>query len=241
MNLLILKEIELLDKNIYKIQNRKKNHLIDIKKVYEGFSLPSARLNLDIGEFKVLEINEEYIIGEYFLNKIIPKKDPYIELFISYQRPQTMKKIFQLVGTLQIQKVNIFPLSKSEKSYEKSSIWKEESWKEELDLGMEQGKNIYYPEILFFENKIELKDLIHPNKSILLDPSGSSMKKAFSNFRELNSVQLILGPEGGLNERDINYFITLGAIKTKISESILRTEQALAFVIGQIELIKEYV
>jgi RsmE family RNA methyltransferase len=67
------------------------------------------------------------------------------------------------------------------------------------------------------------------------------MKKAFSNFRELNSVQLILGPEGGLNERDINYFITLGAIKTKISESILRTEQALAFVIGQIELIKEYV
>jgi 16S rRNA (uracil1498-N3)-methyltransferase len=240
MNLLILKEDELVDKNIYKIQRRKKNHLIEIKKVYEGFSLLSARLNLDIGEFKILEINKEYIIGEYYFKKIIPKKDPCIELFISYQRPQTMKKIFQLTGTLQIQKVNIFPLSKSEKSYEKSSIWREESWKEELDLGMEQGKNFYYPEIRFYEDKKEVRDLILPDKSILLDPNGSSMRKVFSDSKKLDLVQLIIGPEGGLNERDINYFINLGAIKTKISESILRTEQALAFVIGQIELIKEF-
>ena len=241
MNLLILKEDELVAKNIYKIQNRKKNHLIDIKKVYVGYTLPAGRLNLDIGEFTITEITKEFIMGEYLFKIIVPKKNQIIELFISYQRPQTMKKIFQLIGTLQIQKVNIFPLSKSEKSYEKSSLWKEDSWKEELDLGMEQGKNIYSPEIHFFSNKMELSDLIMVNKCILLDPNGCSMRNAFSNFNEKNQVQLIIGPEGGLTERDIDYFINLGAIKTKISDSILRTEQALSFVIGQIELIKEYV
>ncbi|NBU99309.1 MAG: RsmE family RNA methyltransferase, partial [Spirochaetia bacterium] len=137
--------------------------------------------------------------------------------------------------------VNIFPLSKSEKSYEKSSLWREDTWKEELDLGMEQGKNIYFPEVHFFDNKIDVKDLILPNKSILLDPNGSKMREAISSFKEFTLIQLIIGPEGGLAEGDLKYFINLGAIKTKISESILRTEQALAYVLGQIELIKEYV
>jgi 16S rRNA (uracil1498-N3)-methyltransferase len=239
MNLLLLRDDELLQTSIYKIKERKKNHLLSIKKVTIGSILSSARINLDLGDFKILEIRDDSIIGEYCPKETISKKNPSIELFISYQRPQTMKKIFQIIGTMEILKVNIFPLEKSEKSYESSSIWKNNSWKEEIELGMEQGKNIFYPEVLFFKNKYELRGKIQPKISLLLDPNGIQMKEAYTNLLLTNSIQLIIGPEGGLNENDTSFFLDLGAIKTKISNSILRTEQALTFVMGQIEILKE--
>jgi 16S rRNA U1498 N3-methylase RsmE len=125
-------------------------HLLTIKKVRVSDKLFAGRVGVNLGIFHILEINSEYIRGEYSIEST-PSISLKLEIFLSYQRPQTMKKILFLAGAIGISKIYMFPLVKTEKSYIQSSLWKEEKWLEELYLGMEQGKNIFLPKVFHFE------------------------------------------------------------------------------------------
>ena len=67
-------------------------HLLTIKKVRVRDKLFAGRVGKDLGIFQILEINSEYIRGEYLIEST-PSISLKLEIFLSYQRPQTMKKI----------------------------------------------------------------------------------------------------------------------------------------------------
>jgi len=213
-------------------------HLLTIKKVRVSDKLFAGRVGKDLGIFHILEINSEYIRGEYSIEST-PSISLKLEIFLSYQRPQTMKKILFLAGAIGISKIYMFPLVKTEKSYIQSSLWKEEKWLEELYLGMEQGKNIFLPKVFHFENLNSVTPHFIEDNLYCLDPQGvwinDGMQFPISNL----ILQFILGPEGGMTDKDMEFFKKNGAKPIKLSKNILRTEHALTYMLAQLEILQE--
>jgi 16S rRNA (uracil1498-N3)-methyltransferase len=238
MNLLLLRPEQYENSGFYCLKDKVLEHLQIIKKVRVGDVLEAGRLDQDMGEFQILEEQSNYFRGIY---KPIfkPQKTQNIDIFLSYQRPQTMKKILFLAGTVGIARIFLFPLNKTEKSYIQSNLWKDGKWVQELYLGMEQGKNIYLPRLEQMDNRKKIIPFFQKNHLYVLDPKGDWLQ-AFSEKDELPpSLQFILGPEGGLTEEDLDFFFLWGAKSRKVSNHILRSEHALAYLMAQTEIIKE--
>ena len=238
MNLLLLDSEQCESDTIYKVSGRRMFHLLTIKKVRVSDKLFAGRVGKDLGIFHILEINSEYIRGEYSIEST-PSISLKLEIFLSYQRPQTMKKILFLAGAIGISKIYMFPLVKTEKSYIQSSLWKEEKWLEELYLGMEQGKNIFLPKVFHFENLNSVTPHFIEDNLYCLDPQGvwinDGMQFPISNL----ILQFILGPEGGMTDKDMEFFKKNGAKPIKLSKNILRTEHALTYMLAQLEILQE--
>jgi RsmE family RNA methyltransferase len=52
-------------------------------------------------------------------------------------------------------------------------------------------------------------------------------------------IQFILGPEGGMTVKDMEFFKKNGAKPIKLSKNILRTEHALTYMLAQLEILQE--
>jgi 16S rRNA (uracil1498-N3)-methyltransferase len=238
MNLLLLESKNCEKENIYTVIGRRMLHLLSIKKVRIGDKLIAGRLGIDLGIFHIQEIKPDCIRGVYSVESK-PLISIKLEIFLSYQRPQTMKKILFLAGAIGISKIYLFPLVKTEKSYIQSSLWKQEKWLEELYLGMEQGKNIFLPEICHKEKLHSITPHFVQNNLYCLDPQGCWMNESMQFPVSNQILQFILGPEGGMTDKDMEFFIKNGAKPIKLSKNILRTEHALTYMLAQLEILQE--
>lgn len=232
MNLLILEESEYTE-GYFTIKGRKFEHLQSIKKIQVESEIPAGRINQSIGTFRVFQIHNFQVLGTYHPEKIPKSLFPASSIFIAYQRPQTMKKILFLVGMFGIPRLLFFRAAKSEKSYESSSLWKDSRWKEEIILGMEQGKNIFFPEIIHCKNLSELKPHLCKEHFWIFHPGEPKM-----NQIPKDALQMVLGPEGGFLELELEWFQEIGGQKIGLSEIPYRTEYALVGAISQIELLR---
>jgi 16S rRNA (uracil1498-N3)-methyltransferase len=238
MNLLLLDSEQCESDTIYKVSGRRMFHLLTIKKVRVRDKLFAGRVGKDLGIFHILEINSEYIRGEYLIEST-PSISLKLEIFLSYQRPQTMKKILFLAGAIGISIIYLFPLVKTEKSYTQSSLWKDEKWLEELYLGMEQGKNIFLPKVFHFEKLNSITPYFVKDNLYSLDPQGVWIKDGMQFPISNQILQFILGPEGGMTDKDMEFFKKNGAKPIKLSKNILRTEHALTYMLAQLEILQE--
>lgn len=239
MNLIILQEEERISDSLFKLENRKAIHILKVLKAKLGDSFKAGLLNHSFGNLFIKEINSFEIICEYVETNWVKESNlSTIHIFSSYQRPQTSKKIIQLVANLGIKNVFFFELNKTEKSYIQSSLWKQEELLHEIILGLEQGKRIQIPQIQFLKNKFSIKDFAKSKTKIVLELNQPFLNSIpFSAFQD--SIDVILGPESGLEKNDLDYFQSIGFESFSISESTLRSEIALTYFLSQIELLRK--
>lgn len=238
MNLIILQEHEKLGNKIFSLQGRKKQHLIENLKARVGDSFQAGILNQSFGTIKVLEIQNSEVIVQFTENYYFPYFTPNIQIFSSFQRPQTTKKILQLSACVGIKEISFFLLDKTEKSYQTSKLWKQNLWEEEFLLGLEQGKRIQMPKLnLYFTSKEKIS-FNFSTHTFLLDLEGKSFLEYIPISKD-STFSFILGPESGITSKDREFFIQKGAKPLKLSHNVLRSEFALAFAISQLELVLE--
>lgn len=239
MNLLLLEPSELRADGNFLLQGRKALHIIEILKAEIGKELDSGSLNGEFGKSQVLKIDhsQKTILVSFTPHSLapIPFSKP-IFLYSAYQRPQTLKKILQLSATVGIHEIHFFPMQKSERSYENSSLWKNDSYKEELILGLEQGKKIQMPKVFLHKSIHFMQKENNFGYKILLDLQGEKISVYSKEIETANSLSIVLGPESGLTENDSLFFREIGFKPCKLSQHILRSEFALAYALAQIEI-----
>ncbi len=241
MNIIILSEKDLVEKNIYKISDDRFIHIKNILKSEVGDVVEIGLLNSSIGTAEVLEINKTKVLLKTisFKAKIEP---PYrVDIICALPRPQTIKKVLNTCATMGVSNLYLIRSEKVEKSYFHSPLLNEDNYNKYLIEGLSQGKLTELPRVsihnkfkIFFEN---FCDGIGSNSICLLaDPNGENYlnKIEFSNSK---NIILAIGPEGGWNDFEINLMEEKGFIKFKLSESILRVENAVTAALSQIELV----
>ena len=240
MNILLLLPEEKVESGIFKVSDRKASHLLQILKTQENDTVRAGVLNDCKGQFRVIEIDRarRTVTGEFCAESLAVKSALSKIIFLSaYQRPQTVKKILNSAAVCGVGGIYFFPMDKSEKSYETSSLWKKEEYKEELYLGLEQGSRVILPEIRSYARKSDLLAFIS-RFTVLLEPSGKVMMSDAAEMLEAeDKLFFLLGPESGFSPRETDLYKNMKVKTLSLSESVLRSEQAFLFAISQAELI----
>jgi len=240
MNIIILTENDQLSKEVYRINGDRLTHLSNILKLKRNDKVEIGLLNGPIGIAKIAGINEtEAELEVISINPIIEKQQK-IDIICALPRPQTLKKILNTCATMGVSNLYLVRSEKVEKSYFHSPLLDESNYTKFLIEGLSQGKRTKIPKVTiykkfkeFFENHFD-----ETNKNsfcLLAHPSSGNYLNCLSSIPP-KKIILAIGPEGGWNDYEINFMEEKGFVKFKLSESILRVENAVTAALAQIEL-----
>ncbi len=240
MNRLILVEREKISESIYRLTDRKANHILKILKSNIGDSLKAGLWNSSIGLARIESIDKEK--REVFVSYQEEEKEikkaglSQLRVFSALQRPQTTKKIIQFCANCGILDLFFFPAEKSELSYLQSSIWTDESLEEEIILWLEQGGRVLSPNIQILKNKYRITDHLVNENRFILNFNHNYIDSFQNQISKTHPLHIVIGPESGFIEEDVKYFKNLSFKEVSVSENILRSEIALMFFAAQLEL-----
>ena len=241
MNLIILTEKDYLKKDLYQINDDRFTHITKILKSNVGDTIEIGLLNSSLGTAKILEINTTNIILEIIDFTEQKEISPKIDIICALPRPQTLKKVLSTCATMGVRNLYLIRSEKVEKSYFHSKLLVDENYTQFLIEGLSQGKRTTLPQIsvhkkfkVFFEN--ELENNLNNSTCLLAHPTTENYLDKLS-FTKFQNIIIAIGPEGGWNDFEIDLMEKKGFTKFKLSESILRVENAVTASLSQIELV----
>lgn len=253
MNLLLCKnEWRIGNGDRFLIEEPKRiSHILKILNKKPGDKIKAGLINESLGFFVLEEISNSGLTGRYRPLLRPKRRVPEVDLLIAINRPPTVRKILQLAGTWGVRSITFFPTKNSRREYLTSPVWKREETETELIEGMEQGKNVFLPEIkiefrknaetLFSQYETESRF----SHSFVLDRKGNSLSSILAETGigsgrspdddSSRSFLFVIGPESGLVPEEFGFWKRKGFSGIRVSKRILRTETAVAFLLSQLE------
>jgi 16S rRNA (uracil1498-N3)-methyltransferase len=224
--------------------DRRAEHLRDVLNVKVGDELSVGEIGGFRGRGVVVEVGLKQIslVVEYREELAIGSG---IHLIVALPRPQMLKRILEICGTMAIENLDLIYANRVEKSFFNSKALEPENLHKHLLLGMEQGSSTLYPkvrvfksfkkyqeEIKSFSDRQYLKLIAHPG-------TADNLSSVWIDRGEQRKTIIAIGPEGGWQDLELKEFEKLGFKSFNLGEKILRVETAVAVVIGQISLLQE--
>lgn len=241
MNIIILTEKDRIDNQRFRIKDERFIHVKNILNAEKGDILEIGILNGMLGKASIQVLSENSIILE--LVESIANEDLIIniDLICALPRPQTLKKILNLCGTMGVNNLFLIRSEKVEKSYFHSPLLKEENYTKYLIDGLSQGKRTKLPKVYFFKR---FKEFFENNFNKNLNRKAlfvaDQQAKYFLNNDDISSsdnITVAIGPEGGWNDFELKFMEGKGFRPIKLSNSTLRVENAVNALLSQIELL----
>jgi RsmE family RNA methyltransferase len=233
MNMLLLDKEDFISQEQVSVSGRRFTRLKDFIHIETGKKIKAGVRNESCGSAEVIEIGEAQVKLSYRAESAPPPAPP-LTLVIALQRPQTFSKVIHSAVTLGIKQIHFIHTFKVEKSYWQSSRLQSESLQEEIDLALEQAADPVEPQ-LFFHRRFkpfaedELEKIAGSSVRLFGDPSGTAPVPHHGT-----PITLALGPEGGFTEYEINTLKEHGFLPISLGTRILRTEFALAALLGKL-------
>ena len=234
MNRLILEESDFIAPGRCRITGRRFRQLVDVIKCPVGKVCKAGLLGGMRGTATVVSLSDNEIIFDTDLNEFSPEPSQ-VRLAVAMQRPQTFSKVLHIATTMGVKKILFFHSFKVEKSYWQSPRILPENFRSELIEALEQCGDTILPEISFCNRFKDFADTELPSFSdgtpMIFGAPGAEISP--SHYAG-TSVTLIIGPEGGLTTYEEERLSQLGAQGVTLGSRILRTEYALAALLGKI-------
>ncbi len=253
MNLILLSDSDFITSNRVRLRGRRFAHIQEILKAECGQNLSVGKINGLMGQGTVKSKTKETIELEVKLDGNPPQALP-LTLILALPRPPMLKRILFSSAQLGVKKIIILNFNRVEKSLWNSSSLKPLAITEQLVLGLEQAKDTVMPEVILKKGfkpfvQDELPTLIkgttalvaHPNKDQI--PSLPREQKIVPSplrgglgrgDRSDKPITLIIGPEGGIIDYEIELLKAAGCQTMDLGPRILRNESVLPYVVGKL-------
>ncbi|MBF0570349.1 MAG: 16S rRNA (uracil(1498)-N(3))-methyltransferase [Candidatus Omnitrophica bacterium] len=252
MNLILLLESDFISSHRVRLSGRRFLHIQDILKAQCGQSLTVGKINGLLGKGTLVHKENDAVELEVNFNQKPPGALP-LTLILALQRPPMLKRILFSAAMLGIKKIIILNFNRVEKSLWNSSALKPQSITEQLVLGLEQAKDTLMPEVILkkgFKSFVddELPALIKGNRALVAHPGGGD--HAITNFNAVipcastvipakagilnQPITLIIGPEGGIIDYEIELLESVGCQTIDLGPRIFRTESVLPYIVGKL-------
>jgi RsmE family RNA methyltransferase len=158
-----------------------------------------------------------------------------LTLILALPRPKVLRRVLRSVSALGVKKIILLNCFRVEKSFWQSPFLNESSVKEQLILGLEQGRDTVLPEVLlrplfkpFVED--EVPALIKGTLSLVAHPTATAPCP-----REINrATTLAIGPEGGFIPYEIDKLVACGFTPVQMGERILSVETVVPALIARL-------
>lgn len=246
MNVLVFFPEEL-QNNLITVVGRRGAHLAQTIKVVPGQSLRVAQVNVGLGSGIVRTVDPGKVVVEVPVLSPVPKPAA-IEIILAMPRPQTLKKVLELCGTMAIAHLTIIGSARVERSYFNSPILQPERYREYLHIGMEQGANPFMttveiaPRFRDFSTTGLPAMLNDCDSALLAHPASADTLAEIAKrkpFTASKRTLLAVGPEGGWRDSELEVFEKHRFSFFRLSSNILRVEHAVCAALAQLELLRE--
>ena len=232
MNLILLYEKDFINNDKVELSGERYKYIRNIHKPEIDESLKVGLLNGKIGIGRVIKIDNKSILMDVILNEEPPLEIP-ITLIIALPRPKVFRRIIQSITTIGIKKIYIINAFRVEKSYWQSPFLKSDAIKENLKTGLSQAVDTIEPEIFkrkYFKPFVEdeLENISNDSLKVVAHPNG---KNIFRN--DLKKTTLVIGPEGGFIEYELNKLKTIGFDVVGMGKRVLKVETAIPFILSK--------
>ena len=241
MNIIILQPSDKIDNNVYSISDHRFEHLREILKSEANDVVEIGLLNGPLGKAEIAEMNESEAVLKIKELETVKPEPITIDLICALPRPQTLKKVLHTAAVMGVRNLYLIRSEKVEKSYFHSPLLNENNLSKHLIEGLSQGKRTAIPTVTihdrfkrFFEEELSLNT---DSIGLLADPSSTTYLSV-EMINSSNNIVIAIGPEGGWNDFEIELMRSKGFRTFKLSESIMRVENAVTAALAQVELVK---
>ncbi|MEG1979766.1 MAG: RsmE family RNA methyltransferase [Victivallaceae bacterium] len=234
MNAVVIEQSDFATDNLVRLTGRRFVHLQKVLKLGVGDQCRVSVCNLRSGFGVVTELGSDYLLLQLDLTHELPPPLP-LTLICALQRPKTMRKMLYTAVSCGVKDIHVIESWKVEKGYWNSPLLNEGELAELVNLALEQSGEAGIPQITFHRRfkafaEDELPRLIAGKVALVGEPKAT--QPCPINLHE--SVCLILGPEGGFTDYEVNLLAAQGVTPISLGRRILRSEVALAALIGRI-------
>ena len=205
---------------------------VEILAPQESEWTPVARTKIDVGQIngprgkaKLVEVKDNELTLSYSWEDNTPALYP-IDLWVSFCRPQTCRKVIQECTSLGVRSITFFSTEKCEPGYRKSRLWSTGESERLLIRGTEQAFCTQVPELTLYstlEEVIETKS----RSGILLALDNYEASVALGcNGPNPSQVTLAVGGERGWSKKEREILRASGFTLVHLGPRVLRTETA---------------
>lgn len=201
------------------------DHILKILKVEPGQSFDVGRINGPRGKARLEGIEAECLRFSYNWDEKIPSLYP-LDLWVSFCRPQTCRRILQECTSLGIRSITFFDTEKCEPSYRCSRLWSGGEASRLLIRGAEQAFCTQVPNLHLNSTLIETLASNSLSGTRLAMDNYESTEILGQNGPLLAPVTLAVGGERGWSKVERDALRANGFSLADLGDRVLRTETA---------------
>lgn len=236
MNLVLLLPEDLVAPDRARLTGRRLAHVREVHRAAVGQDLAVGLLGGRMGRGRVLRLDGEALELTLALDQDPPPKLP-LTLVVAVPRPKVLNRVVAAAASLGVARLVLVNAWKVEKAYWASPRMASESLRQQLILGLEQAKDTVLPELRlarlfrpFVED--ELPALVGGGTGLVAHPGTGGPFPAVLTA----PLTLAIGPEGGWVDAEFQSLLRAGLQPLDLGPRILRTETALAALVGRLGL-----
>lgn len=182
-------------------------------------SLKNVKTTLEVRQEKLLEVEE--------------KQDFQLTLFLPYLKEQKLDFILQKATELGVYKICFIPLERSVvKAKEEKSAKKLERWLRICKEAAEQSKRLSVPKIEQLDQLESMKNIEGLNLICSTSNFTQSIKKVVKNHKTCDKINVVIGPEGGLSEKEEEKLVSFGFTRVTLGNRIMRVETVPLYILS---------
>jgi RsmE family RNA methyltransferase len=203
----------------------------EIHRARPGDRLRVGRLGGRVGEALVVALDDDALELEVSLDSE-PPPPLALRLAVALSRPPSLRKVLQSAAALGVKQIAFFHSARVERSYWQSRRLDPASLHEDLCLGLEQARDTRLPEVR-----------LHRGFGAFLDAEVAGRSPVFFAHPEAREraprgldgpAGLVIGPEGGLLDHEIERLERAGARGITLGPRVLRVENAVVALLARL-------
>lgn len=202
-----------------------------------GATLFVGVLGRGSGQARVMHVGDDGAVT-LALDTLVDEPPPRTVLVLALPRPKGLSRIFQAAASFGVTRIIVTGAARVDLAYFDSPRLAPARVREDLVLGLEQGRRVHLPEFtLCRELAGALRELddVRGSKLVLHPGSPLGLREALEDSTELHA--LALGPDGGFIQSELDHFESNGFVRASLGGSVLRTEVAVAAALAQRDLL----
>jgi RsmE family RNA methyltransferase len=234
MNLILLEPEDFVAGGRARVVGRRLAHVRDVHRARPGQELSVGVLGGKIGRGRVARLDDEALELEVTLERDPPPKLA-MTLVVALPRPKVVNRVVAAAASLGVARLFLVNAWRVEKAYWGNHRLAPASLREQLVLGLEQAKDTVLPElhlrrlfVPFVEE--ELPGLVAGATALVAHPGAVEPAPRAVD----GPVVVALGPEGGFIAAELDSLVRAGLRPVTLGPRVLRTETALAALVGRL-------
>ncbi|HKO91414.1 MAG TPA: RsmE family RNA methyltransferase [Polyangiaceae bacterium] len=236
MNIVLLDPGEANAEGEVTLQGDRARHLLSVLKVQPGGQVRIGVLDGPQGRAEVSLVTRDSVALRCAFDQPSPALGEDT-LLLGFARPKVLQRCLEHATALGFGKIILFRSRRVEKSHLSSHALLPAAIEERLRRGLEQSRRTHRPavhQVLRFRQLVEEQlPLLVPLENRFVADGDAPVEAALAHIPAA-PLSLVIGPEGGLSDHELESFASHGFQLVRAGREPLRVETALSYLTGQL-------